>query len=278
MKAFQSFTRPCAIIVAAAALTASAFAQPSVKLEHDSSWTLARRQCTIRARLITNLAGEETPPLFLSIYARSGAGYDGFNSPGVLVARAPIGTIPANGTLNDILVTTKARNIPPGERFTALVVETQNGRKYSIIDYVVYTSTYTFPRATGGGVGSDDTAIGTGNVSLTASTPLVVKRRRAEFAVDRIQNDRENSVTGPLRLAVYATAEPYTGGADYKVIGATKPLGFLAQGDYYNQLQGKLTLKRPGRGSFYLALVVEEDSGGGFAPVAYVNQPDPVQF
>jgi hypothetical protein len=277
MKSFRTFIRAC-IIISSIGGAYPAVAQPSVKLEHDSSWTLVRRQCTIRARLITNLTGEETPPLFLSVYARSDAGYDGFNSPGILVARAPIGTIPANGTLNDIMITAKARNVPPGERFTALMVETQNGKKFSIVDYVVFTSTYAFPRGMTGGVGSDDAAIGTGNVSLVASTPLAVQRRRAEFTIDQIQNQREDAVTGPLRIAIYATPEPYTGASDYKVIGATKTLGFLAQGDYYNQLQGKLTLKRPGRGTFYLALVVEEDSGSGFAPVVYINEPDPAEF
>ena len=38
----------------------------------------------------------------------------------------------------------------------------------------------------------------------------------------------------------------------------------LAQGDYYNHLQGHLTMRRPGRGNFYLTLAVEEDQGSGF--------------
>ena len=276
MKALQTFTCICAVTLALAAVRMCA--QPTVKLEHDSSWAVAQRQCTIRALQLANLAGEETPPLFLSVYVRSGAGYDGGNSPGILVARAPIGSIAGNAVLNNIEVTAKARNVPSGEKFSALLVEVQNGKKFSVVDYVVYTSTYTFPRGVTGGVGSDDNAIGSGNVSLVAATPLSLQRRRAEFSIDRVQNQRENALTGPLRVAIYATPEPYAGGPDYAVVAATRPLGFLAQGDFYNQLHGKLTLKRPGRGTFYLALVVEEDSGSGFQPVSFISYPDPREF
>jgi hypothetical protein len=276
MKALQTFTRACAVVIAASAF--SAIGQPTVKLEHDSSWAVAQHQCTIRARQLTNLGSEETPPLFLSIYVRAGAGYDGFNSPGVLVARAPIGSIAGNAVMTDIAATVKSRNLPSGERFSALVVEMQNGKKFSVVDYVVFTSTYTSPHGVTGGVGSDDTAIGAGNVFLGVSTPLVVQRRRAEFSIDRIQNQRENALTGPLRVAIYGTPQPYAGGPDYALLAATRPLGFLAQGDYYNQLHGKLTMKRPGRGTFYLALVVEEDSGGGFQPVAFMSDPEPHEF
>ena len=276
MKALQVITRAGAVVVAAIALNAAG--QPTVKLEHDSSWAVAQRQCTIRARQLTNLGAEETPPLFLSVYVRSGAGYDGFNSPGVLVARAPIGSIAANAVMNDIAVTVKSRNVPQGERFSALLVETQNGRKFSVADYVVFTSTYTSPHGLAGGVGSDDNAIGAGNVLLAVSTPLAVQRRRAEFSIDRIQNQRENALTGELRVAIYGSPEPYVSGADHSLLAATRPLGFLAQGDYYNQLHGKLTLKRPGRGTFYLTLAVEEDNGNGFEPVTFVNDPEPREF
>jgi len=270
------FTRVCAITAAFIAIKAAG--QPTVKLEHDSSWAVAQRQCTIRVFQLANLSAEDTGPLFLSIYARAGAAFDGGNSPGILVARAPLGSLAGHAIANNIVVTAKARSVPPGERFSALLVETQNGKKFNVADYVVYTSTYTFPRGLAGGVGSEDAGIGAGDVLLRAHAPLTGEGRRAEFSIELIQNQRQNALTGPLRVALYATPAPYTGGADRFVAAATRPLGFLAQGDFYTQLQGKLRLKRPGRGAYYLSLAVEEDNGSGFQAVAWVNSPEPRQF
>jgi hypothetical protein len=252
------------------------FAQSGLKLEHDSSWEIVGKECTIRASQLANLRPEATGPLFLSIYAKPGTGYDGTGSPGRLLSRAAIEPLGAGAVVNNIVVTAKARGVSHKEQFTALVVEEQTGSKtFTVADYVVYTSTYTFPARQNGGVGSQDGAIDSGNVTLEGAS-LVGVKRAGDFSIDRIQNHRD-TLTGPLRLAVYATPEPYGGGAD-KIIIATRPLGQLAPGDFYTHLQGRLSLKRPGRGTFYLALVVEEDSGSGFVPITYVNVAEPRQF
>ena len=271
----QLFTRLCTVVVLS--LSLHAFSQPTLKLEHDSSWEIVRRQCTIRVLQLANLSAQDTGPLYLSIYARPGTGWDGTGSPGVLLARAPIAGLAANTTTNDIVVTTKARSLPPGEKFTSLLVETKDGRKFIPLDYVIYTSTYAFPRGQQGGLGSDDSMIGSGNIIISDVAPLGGQKRRAEYVIGKIQNLREVSSTGALRLAIYGTPEPFTGGPDRALL-ATRPLGQLAQGDFYRNLSGKFTLKRPGRGVFYLTLAVEEDPGTGFETAAYVTFPEPRQF
>lgn len=276
MKHLRFFTR--AVLTTVFAIAANVLAQPNVKLEHDSSWEIgAGRQCTIRISQLANLSAEETGPLFASIYAKPGAGYDGVSSPGTLVARAPLVSIAGNSTANDIVLTAKAKPVRPGEKFTALLVERQDGRRFVMADYVVYTSTYTFPARQLGGVGSDDFAIGEGNLAFQGNASLTGAGRRGDFVIEKIQNRRERSASGALRLAVYATAAPYDGSAAPRVI-ATRPLGMLAQGDFYRGLQGRMTLKRPGRGTFYLTLVLEEDQGSGFQPVSYVGVAEPRTF
>lgn len=276
MKTLRTFTRLCVALTCC--LSSNAFAQSTLKLEHDSSWEIAARHCTIRVSQLANLGAQDTGPLFLSIYARAGAGYDGVNSPGRLLARAPIAPLAANTTANNIIVTVKAHSVPAKEQFTTLAVEEQSGRKTFIIsDYVVFTSTYTFPRGQSGGVGSDDSGIGAGDITFRGTNSLTGTRRHADFSIEEIQNQRELSASGPLRLAIYATSEPYDGSTT-PVVVATRLLGQLAQGDFYNHLQGRLKMKRPGRGTFYLTLAVEEDQGAGFQTVTYVAYPEPRQF
>jgi len=271
----RTFTRFWAVF--ACGLACAGNAQPTLKLEHDSSWDLMRRQCIIRVLQLANLSSEDTGPLYLSIYAKTGTGWDGVGSPGTLIARATIDGLAANTTTNNVVVTTKARVVPSGEKFTALLVERKEGRKFVPLDYVIYTSTYAFPRGQSGGVGSDDFAIGEGDITVSGNVSLGGERRRAEYFIERIQNRREVSTTGPLRLAVYATPAPYDGSTNRLVI-ASRALGVLAQGDFYQNLAGKLTLKRPGRGTFFLTLAVEEDRGAGFEPAAYVGSPEPREF
>ena len=275
MREIQTFIRAC--IALTICFATNSFAQSGLKLEHDSSWEIVSQQCTIRVFQLANLTSEDTGPLFLSVYTKPGTGYDGTGKPGILLARAPIAPLPANTIANNIVVTTRARAIPPGEKFSALMVESQSGRKYQIEDYVVYTSTYTFPRGQSGGVGSDDASIGAGNIIFRGANSLTGERRRADFVIDEIQNQREGSASGTLRLAIYATPAPYDGSLNRTVV-ATRPLGRLAQGDFFNHLSGRMLLKRPGRGAFYLTLAVEEDQGSGFQTVAYVTYPGPRQF
>jgi hypothetical protein len=275
MKPIRIAIRACSAL--SICITIHAFAQSGLKLEHDSSWEIMGRQCTIRVFQLANLGSEETGPLFLSVYTKPGAGYDGTGSPGIRIVRAPIGPLAANTTTNNIVVTAKARSIPPGEKYSTLVVETQSGRTYEVADYVLYTSSYTFPRGQSGGVGSEDAAIGTGDIAFVGTNALTGVRRRADFVIEEIQNRRENTASGPLRLAIYATPTPYDGSTN-RVVIATRPLGQLAQGDFYNHLKGRMQLKRPGRGAFYLTLAVEEDQGSGFQTVTYATYPDTRQF
>jgi hypothetical protein len=195
-----SFATLC--LAAMVLFTGSVFGQATLKLEHDSSWEIAHRQCTIRVFQLANQSSEASAPLYLSVYARPGNWWDGTGSPGILVARAPIDALAANETRNNIQVTVKSRAIPPGAKFTALAVETKEGRKFIVQDFVVYTSTYTFPRGQSGGVGSDDSAIGSGDVTLVGNASLAGTGRRAEYSIDEIQNRREITSSGLLRLAI----------------------------------------------------------------------------
>ena len=275
MQKYNSCYSSVRIAAVLMALASGLLAQSGLKLEHDSSWEIVGKECTIRALQLANLRAEPTGPLFLSIYVKPDTGYDGTGSPGRLLSRAEIPPLGAGAVANNIVVTAKARGVPHREQYTALVVEEQSGKTFSIADYVVYTSTYAFPAKQNGGVGSLDAAIGEGNLTLEGAS-LAGVNRAGDFTIDKIQNQRSTS-SGQLRLAVYATPAPYGGGPDKAVI-ATRPLGQLAPGDFYNHLQGRLNLKKPGRGTFYLTLALEEDTGGGFQTVVYSNIPEPREF
>src|SRR5262245_9247856 len=105
MKMGSGFAR--AFIGLGSIIAANLFAQPNIQLHHDSSWEIAGRKCILRTLQVTNVGAKDTGPLFLSIYARSGAGYDGTGSPGKLLARAEIAPIPAMAAVNNIVLTTK---------------------------------------------------------------------------------------------------------------------------------------------------------------------------
>lgn len=256
----------CGLFVAclclAPILSFTAHAQ-GITLAHDSWWEIQGRTVTIHVSIIENGSGEDTGPLNLSLYAKGGTVYDGAGSPGQLLARVAIDSIPAGQSAQNLTLTTRVRASRPGMKFSALTVERKNGRKYEIVDWVVYTSLYAFPRNVGGGVGSDDSAIGRGNIAVS-NPSLEVTRRRATFTVDQIQSQREVGLTGTLRLAVYVNDG---GAASGNALGAVI-LGQLAPGDYFNNLHGTIAMRNaPRNSSPDRLLVVEEQTDGGWVRV-----------
>src|ERR1044071_4713421 len=125
-----------AIVALTFAFTDSSFAQGAITLMHDSSWEVVSRDVTIRVAHILNTTTEDSGPLFLSLYARPTTVYDGTGSPGQLIARAPLDNIPAGQTLEGTVVTTRAKAIRSGAKFTTLAIERQEGRKFTIVDWV----------------------------------------------------------------------------------------------------------------------------------------------
>lgn len=247
-------------------------------LTHDSAWRIVGREVVIDVKSVTNPTAEESGPLFLSLYAQSGGWYEG-GAPGQLMYRAPLESLPGNGRVDNIQAGGRVKLPKAGPKFTALLIERQTGKKtFEVIDYVVFTSPYTFPRKQDGGIGSEDTAIGVGNIALEDVT-VAVAGRRANFRVGKLQNQRETITTGTLRLAVYASAEPFTGDPTGAHLLSSRLLGHLAPGDYMHNLQGTLPLKKPkGKGTYYVTLAVEEEGDTGFVPVAFSTIPEPTQF
>ena len=253
-------------------------AQQTFKVAGDSSWELTGRDLTIHATQISNFGANDSGPLFLSIYAQSGVPYNGGGaSPGRLLGRIPIGTIAAGAQISGVTVTARHRVVPQGYKFTTLVLEEKNGRRFTILDYIPYYSSYAFPRGQNGGVGSEDSGIGRGDVTMLGANSLTVRGRRADFAIEKIQSQREPNATELLRLAIYASDAPYDGGPNRTVLGV-RSLGTLAPGDYYGNVQGRMPLRHIRRGIYYLTLAVEEMRGGEFVPVAYVPYPDAQQL
>jgi hypothetical protein len=268
---------PCLLIVSLALCIASneAAAQPHLVLSHDSYWKVVRREVVIQARTVNNTGTEDSEPLFISLYATEGSIFDG-GERGRLLARAPIGSIAAGQQTNDVMVQTRVRLPKAVPQYTALLLEKQTGKKtFEIEDYVVFQSQYSFPRKQDGGVGSEDAAIGTGNIAVE-DMDFVISGRKATFNIGKIQNQRPENATGPLRISMHATPEPYSPMASNEFIMATGPLGDLAPGDYFTGQHGTLTMKRPRmHGAYYVTLVVEEETESGFVPAGYLSEAEP---
>lgn len=267
-------------LILSVALTAIASAQNSLWLTHDASWRIEGRELVIEIANVTNPSTtEESGPLFLSIYAQPLI-YEGA-APGQLIGRAAIDSIPAGGRADNVVVRTRLKAPRPGLKYTALMLERQTARnKYTIVDWVAFTSTYSFLRKQNGGVGSLDSAIGLGGIAVSDGE-LALTGRKAQLSVGRLQSQREFDRTGVLRLAIYANTEQEPGEAQNGQLLGSRLLGELAPGDFFHHLSATLLLKKPRpRGDYYITLLVEEDlgTGDGWQPVAVAAQVGPQSF
>jgi hypothetical protein len=275
MKALQQ--QAVSLAIALFISTTTALAQQSLWLTHDSSWRIEGRELVIQVANITNPTTEDSGPLFLSVYAQSGGAYDG-GSPGTLIGRAPLDAIPASGQATGVELRTRLKAARTGLRYTALMLERQVGKKFTIVDWVAFTSTYSFTRKQDGGMGSQDSAIGIGDIYVSGGS-LGTGGRRISFSIDKLQNQRETTMTGTLRVTLYATAQPYAGGTPDGQRIFSRVLGQLAPGDFFHKISANALVKRPRpRGDYYVSLIIEEEQQDGFVPVALVVQSPPTKF
>jgi hypothetical protein len=115
-------------------------------------------------------------------------------------------------------------------------------------------------------ISSNDYIDLSGNVSWnTSGNTIVIK-------AGMLQNNSQTATTGSLRLRVWATRSPYTGGGiSGYVMGAYQLKDQLQPGYYYSDISsGSVPYTRPPRGTYYTTITVEEYDNGWYEQ-DYIN-------
>lgn len=114
---------------------------------------------------------------------------------------------------------------------------------------------------------------GPDSIALSGSASWKVTGRNVDISVEKIENNRPSgSVSGTLRLTLWATSSPYEGGGiTGYVLGRLQLAGQLSGGFYRENIQGLVPYTRPRAGSYFTTLTLEEFSGSGWEIVSHVS-------
>src|SRR5260221_8407020 len=89
--------------------------------------------------------------------------------------------------------------------------------------------------------------------------------------VAQVDNICNLGISGSLRLDLWATAAPYTGGTIVGYTFGSVPLNPLVGGYVYNNISQSVAYSRPPDGSYHVTLTLSEYHNGSYVILDYLN-------
>ena len=115
-------------------------------------------------------------------------------------------------------------------------------------------------------------------LSLNGTCAYHIENETIHLDVEEIANNRDSGNTsGTLSVEMWALSAPYSGGdfSGYQV--AAMELGELNGQHRLNNCHYAMTIRTPGEGQWYLALMLREWSNGGYVTRDFVGFPQPIK-
>ncbi len=224
---------------------------------------------TISVDAIVNSNEERgTGSIMVQLWAMD-AQYDGGRMRGHAVASQKLSPVGAGGQYSDYRQTLKAyMPARAGNYHMCLTISEYRGDGYVITDSRNFSRIIALAPAA------------PAKVTLSGSWSWTRNREEGtvDIQVDKITN-RKSGRSGSLRLAVWATPRPYTGGR----MGTGYQLGFidkkaLEKGYIYNDVYGTSRFKRPAPGTYHTCLLLLEFNGEEYVIVGHMNSSRTTTF
>lgn len=242
----------------------------SIELEGSGSWRISGSTITLGMDRVSNgRSGGSSGTLRMQVWATDFP-YSGGQISGYILGTYSLGTLTGGYSFTDVSGTVSYTAPPSGTYYTTLTLEEYGSGSYSIVDYLTFSGTSTFGGGGGGSGGGGGGGTTTGSLDFVGSVSYGIKGRFCNLKAERISNSRTGS-TGTLRLRLWATRTPYSGGTIKGSAVALRRLGTLKGGFSFNSIAGRVKFKKPPRGIYYMTLTLEEYQNGRYYIVDYVN-------
>lgn len=219
----------------------------SIDLLCDCSYETSGTTLTLNAFRVENNAGRSTGTLRLQLWASSQP-YSGSSISGYKMGEYTLGTLANNEYFYSInqYVTYTA---PPAGTYYVTMMLTENDLQ---VDYTRFDKTITVSGST----------TSTKPLDLVCSCGYAISGSNVALTASRVLN-QAGRTSGTLRLRLYATAQPYSGGTltGYKLAEYTFTQ-VLTNNQYYNTVNVTVPYTAPGPGTWYYTLALVESSSG----------------
>ncbi|SHO81515.1 hypothetical protein MNB_SV-15-1093 [hydrothermal vent metagenome] len=109
-------------------------------------------------------------------------------------------------------------------------------------------------------------------------TSYDISRGNINISVDKIFNKRKSGRSGTLKLAIWLTDYPYSGGTIRGFVIGETILGELEANRYYENISETVKYYKPPRGRYYSTFVLSEYRDGRYLTVDYVTYDNRKSF
>lgn len=251
MKMSQSrIGRKIAIFAFFLGTTGGAASGGELSLSGDISWNRSGNSVNIAASRVSNDLDYRTGSLRLQLWATA-TPYPGGSISGYILGTRPLDPLPAGYYYSDISGNVSFHAPPAGLYYTTVTLEEyDNG--WVIVDYVTFQGQSNFGGSAPDPSGSD--------LDLSGSLSWKLRDNQIDIRAGRVSN-QSNGRSGSLRLKIWATKTPYTGGRISGYVLGTRSLPTLAGNSSYTKIAGYVKYQPPPRGRYFTTMTLEEYRG-----------------
>ena len=256
-----------ALLCLSAALPAVSAAE--LDLVGNVGWDRFGNRIRIQAERIENnrdrgLSGS----LRLQIIATTDV-FDGTQTNVYVLGTLGLGELEAGFTFVNVSRLVRFFSPPPGIYLTAITLEEFTDAGWEIADFENFEGPVNFGRF---GEGSVSDLASNGDITFVGDVSWLAGNGRVQFFAEEVRNERTGGRSGALRLRLWATSTPYSGGVLQGYPMATKAIGRVNAGFFLPNVSKFAPFRPPPEGTYYVTMTIEEYARG-WRIVDYVTFP-----
>ena len=113
---------------------------------------------------------------------------------------------------------------------------------------------------------------GAQDLSLEGTVSYTISGTKVVLKADKVVNHSDGGTSGTLRLRLWATSSPYSGGSISGYVMGTSVLGVLEGGYQFPGVSMSVAFTGPPSGTYYITVTLEEyQASGAYTIVDYMN-------
>lgn len=229
----------------------------NIELDCPCSFEYSNTSLFLEAKQINNHNNSGTSgTLKLKLWATP-TPYSGGKLNGYLLGEVNLGQLSGSISYFAVDRTTNFTPPPDGTYYITLALTEYNGSDY-LVDYMTFDDTRTFTGA------PSINGSSSGFLSLNCPCGYKIDGSTLNLSAFEVLNSRNGGTSGTLKLKLWATSTPYTGGTISGYLLGEVNLGQLEGGHLFKNIQQTTKLRKPPGGVYFITIVLTEYNGQDF--------------
>ena len=269
----KSLTRACAVggVLMTVLLSLNLVSAASVKLSAPLNWEINGGDITIYAGAVNNTGSAISGDLRLEVWAFTSP-YNGKYQDGYMLGAYDVGQLAGKHAIRNIAATvpyTAPSTYNNDAYYTTIFLYEYKNNSWVVDSYITFKSTVPLDSGYQGGLAQ--AAVGR-LIQYVGEVSYDVVGNEVTLTANEIENANSSyKVTGTLKMQLWATSTPYTGGTIYGYVLGEYAIGQLVHGGDYFNLNNTVPYYAPPYGTYYLTMTLNMYTSSGYKIMNYIN-------